>query len=218
MNLRELAAFELEKGGHVSPADGLCAMEAVALLDGDEHSARPECACPVISAFVRRANDRLPDDVRQRLVPFLPKLVGTVAPGQEQARADWAVWQVFAVILPDLVSTAGAAELARSFRAVPIYDWEAALDAGTWAGSAMAEIDPTAARAIAWACEAVSWARSGAHEWAAAGAASAAVWSAQSMAADDAWDNVFRILDGLLTVGASAPDTEDTVTPVPAPA
>lgn len=206
MDLRELAPVELEKGGHASSAEGLCAMEAVALLEGTEHGARPECTCPVIAAFVRRANDRLPDDQRQRLVPFVPRLVDTVGSDGEQARADWAVWQVFAVALPDAVSTVGAPELARSMRAVPIYDWEAALKVGTWVGSAMAEIDPTASRAVAWACEAVSWARAGALEWAAAGAASAAAWSAQAVDNPEAWDHMFRILEGMLVVGPGTAD------------
>ena len=208
MDLRELAAFELKKGGHVSPADGLCAMEAVALLEGQTHGAQPDCTCPVISAYIRRANDRLPDHQRQRLIPFLPKLVGTVEPENAPARADWAVWQVFAVVLPDVVSAAGAPELARSMRAVPIYDWEAALDVGSWAASAMAEIDQTASRAIAWGCEALSWARAGSSDWAAAGAASAATWSCAAIGTEQAWDHVFRILEGMLVVGPNAADVD----------
>lgn len=218
MDLRELATIELEKGGHASPTDGFCAMEAVALLEGTEHGASPECTCPIIAAFIRRANDRLPHDQRQRLVPIIPRLVGTVDSDGEQARADWAVWQVFAVILPEAVSAAGAPELARSMRSVPVYDWEAALKVATWAGSAMAEIDPTTSRAIAWACEALSWARAGALEWASAGAASAASWAAQAMGTDDAWDHVFRILEGMLVVGqatdeAGSADTDEAAAP-----
>ena len=75
-NLRTLV---LKSGSHISIAAGMCAMEAVAWLANEPHSDAPQCACPVIAAFVRRLNDRMPDDATRTkyLRPLLKKIVGT---------------------------------------------------------------------------------------------------------------------------------------------
>ncbi len=87
-DLTRLTRFALGAGSHKDPDDGLCAMEAVAWLEGLAHSDRPDCTCPVIAEFVRGINDTMPAEERQRLIPFLPRLAGTVAPGHVWARAE----------------------------------------------------------------------------------------------------------------------------------
>jgi hypothetical protein len=64
------------------------------LRDLDAH---PECACPVISAFLRSWNDSLPDGERDTLLrPLVIKLVGTRSTKKIEHRrslmcADWLV-------------------------------------------------------------------------------------------------------------------------------
>ena len=68
----------LSRGAHDNFDDGYCAMEAVAWLAGEDHTDHPDCACPVIGAYVRKLNDRMPGEERAKLVPLLPKLIGSV--------------------------------------------------------------------------------------------------------------------------------------------
>lgn len=88
---------KLSHGSHRSFSQGVCAMEAVAYIAGEKFSDHPECASPVIAAFMRTWNDGLPDDERTALLlPLIPKLVGTRgSPELENRRAtmaaDWLV-------------------------------------------------------------------------------------------------------------------------------
>ena len=74
LNLDEL---HLEHGAHAKPDDGMCVMEAVAYIAGEPWSDTPECASPVIGAFLRSWNDSLDDDTRQSLKPYITRLVGS---------------------------------------------------------------------------------------------------------------------------------------------
>ena len=70
----------LRHGHHRSPLDGLCAMEAVAWLAGEEHSDRPKCASPILTEFVKRLNDSSwskDEDRTDALLPILPLMIGT---------------------------------------------------------------------------------------------------------------------------------------------
>lgn len=94
--LRKLETLSLKVGAH-SPDSTFCVMEAVAFVAGEPWSDHPECACPVISAFLRSWNDALQTDTdRDRLLkPLIPKLIGTRNPKLEERRAlmaaDWLV-------------------------------------------------------------------------------------------------------------------------------
>jgi hypothetical protein len=90
--------IDLRKGSHKSRERGVCALEAVAWLAGEPHSDRPQCACPVIAAFVISWNDALPtDEDRNRLLkPLIPRLVGSRSTkAVEERRAylalDWLI-------------------------------------------------------------------------------------------------------------------------------
>ena len=61
----------LMPGAHVDVSRGLCAMEAVAWLAGEEHSDAPQCACPALTSIVQRLNDRWDHGQRQSLKPYL---------------------------------------------------------------------------------------------------------------------------------------------------
>jgi len=137
----------LKEGAHDSPEQGLCAMEMVAFIERLPHSDQPECVCPVISTFVIHANDRLRDGERDRLLPLLPLLVGTVEPSLEVKRARFFVakakeWAAYAA------SDAAAYAYADAYAAAYAYA-DAAADAAAYADAAAAYADAAAAAASA---------------------------------------------------------------------
>ena len=77
MKFEDLCRFELKRGNHERPEDGLCVLEAVAWFEGEPHSDHPKYVCPVLAHFCRSFNDRL-DHRRQELIPFIPRLANTV--------------------------------------------------------------------------------------------------------------------------------------------
>jgi hypothetical protein len=52
-------------GAHDRPEDGMCVMEMVAYVAGEQHSDHPQCVSPVIATFMRTWNDGLGDRDRQ---------------------------------------------------------------------------------------------------------------------------------------------------------
>ena len=85
----------LSKGQHKTREDGMCAMEFVAHLGGEEHSDRPKCVDPALRRFVIGLNDNLPDDLRQQLRPYLARMIGTAGDGRTEERlymlAEWTI-------------------------------------------------------------------------------------------------------------------------------
>jgi hypothetical protein len=68
----------LAHGGHEAPPPGTqpwevqaCAVELVSFVVREPFSDHPHCVSPVIGQFLRSLNDRLDDDKRQMLLPFL---------------------------------------------------------------------------------------------------------------------------------------------------
>jgi hypothetical protein len=98
----KLDGLTLAKGGHESPDDGLCLMEAVAYVRGVEHTDHPACVSPVLGAFGRNLNDVLPDDLRQNLIPLIPDLPGTAGDGHDEERGYMALDWLIRTWLPDL--------------------------------------------------------------------------------------------------------------------
>jgi hypothetical protein len=68
-------------------AGTLCVMSFAAGLAGEGHTDSPACASPVVRSFAIALNDSVPHDVRQRLKPFAPRIVGT-RDGLDAARAE----------------------------------------------------------------------------------------------------------------------------------
>jgi hypothetical protein len=132
--------YRLSPGRHARPEQGRCAMEWVAHLAGEAHSDRPECVSPVVGAFARSWNDALDDATRQRLRPYLGRMIGTALDGLDDARAwrcaDWLA-RTGAPELLELSGLAGEAAALRGLR--PIHD----------AVSARAAADPVVAVAEA---------------------------------------------------------------------
>jgi hypothetical protein len=85
--------YLLAAGPHRRPRGRRCAMEWVALIAGEGHTDRPSTVSPVLAAFARSWNDALPDRDRQRLRPYLGRMIGTAADGLDEWRAwlcaDW---------------------------------------------------------------------------------------------------------------------------------
>ncbi|OGT59898.1 MAG: hypothetical protein A3E01_10665, partial [Gammaproteobacteria bacterium RIFCSPHIGHO2_12_FULL_63_22] len=87
----DFKTFTFGSGAHRRREDGMCVMEAVAYIAGEPHTDHPECACPVISAFMRRWNDAIrDDDLRRALVgQFVFRLPGTKATTEIEDRRRW---------------------------------------------------------------------------------------------------------------------------------
>src|SRR5690606_26461909 len=89
----DMTTLRLDKGGHADRDDGV--MEVVAWLAGEVYTDHPNRVCPVLGAFVCVWGNALDDEQWQRLIPYIPRMVGTAGDGHEEARAwlmtDWLV-------------------------------------------------------------------------------------------------------------------------------
>ena len=169
--LAQIEALSLSAGSHEDFQRGMCVMEAVSYIAGEPWSDAPQCACPVITAFMVSWNDSLPDNAdRDRLLkPLIPLLVGTRStPAIEQHRAtmaaDWLIrthtpaWLRLAKLetqavalesLPEITDFAQCPSLMQTLNAVrkdAAAAWDAAGDA---AGDAAWAATWAAARAAA---------------------------------------------------------------------
>ena len=177
-----LGPLKLEKGSHDPPNNGLvhaCVMEAVAYVAGEPFSDHPECASPVLGAFLRSWNDSLLDADRQMLKPLIPRLVGTKAPARVEEKRAWMATDWLArECAPAFLRLAGLTEHAETLEGL------AALTTAKRAEKAQPQLTAArdAARAAAWDAA-----------WAAAGAAARdAAWAAardaaRAAAGDAAW-------------------------------
>lgn len=144
IDLSKLQDITLRRGSHSTRTAGVCAMEAVAWLAGEHHCDRPQCACPVVSAFVRTFNDSLPgDDIRTHLLlPLVPRLVGSKSTRAiEHRRAclavDWALRVATPLALETAYSGVKSATYAARLRALPeVVDTATAEVAGLIASNA----------------------------------------------------------------------------------
>src|SRR5919108_537346 len=123
--------LKLDTGNHRDPDHGACVMEAVAYITGEPWSDHPQCASPVLGAFLRAWNDGLDDETRQRLKPYVPRLVGTAGDAAVEERRAWMAtdWLV-RVCAPAFLDLARLTEEAESYRQLPeIVDGDVARDA-----------------------------------------------------------------------------------------
>ncbi len=191
-----LKTLNLESGAH-DPDGKFCVMEAVAYVAREPWSDHPSCACPTLGTFLRNWNDSLDDKTRQKLKPYIPRIVGT-NDGNSERRAwmcmDWLTREcgpAFMDLTPSLRANA------KALRALPEITNRASLDAAMHtiraaqkdsAAARDAARDAAwgaardAARAAAWgaARDAACAAAWGAARDAACAAACAAAWGAAS--------------------------------------
>lgn len=110
MNTLDLDTLTLAAGYH-DPGDEMCVMEAAAFIAGEEWSDSPECASPVVGAFMRAWNDALNDDDRQDLKRYILRLVGSKGtPEQEDLRGWMALDWLVRVHAPAWLRLAGLGE------------------------------------------------------------------------------------------------------------
>ena len=210
-----LDQITLDKGAHSSFEEGHCALEVVSWLAGEGFTDAPECASPVLRSYTIALNDRWAADQRQKLVPFLPRMIGTAGDGKDEVRSfmalDWLV-RSFTPAWLDLAGLSAEASELRSLRRIvdlaavkaagPVLRvaqtkaaaaWDAVGDAawaaaGDAAGAAVGDAAGDAAGAAAWdaAGDAARDAAGAAARDAAWAAARDAAWAAARAAAGDA--------------------------------
>ena len=169
IDINTIWQFDLRRGNSRNPRDGACLLDAVSWFEYGTLGDHPACVCPVIAAFARGINDAMSEVGRQRLKIYIPRLVGTVDPTSEQARAEYLAWQAIRVFAPLALDAAGLKREANKLR----HSQGSLNEAAEAAGAAKA----------AWAAEAAAWAAEAA-AWAAKAAAKAAAWAAAEAAAE----------------------------------
>ena len=106
--LDNLEAVRLGRGAHDSFTNGAGVMEAVSYVAGEPFSDHPQCASPVLSALLRSWNDCLDDDARQRLKPYVARLVGTAGSEHDEVLRREMLWEwVLSTLVPRWLETAG---------------------------------------------------------------------------------------------------------------
>jgi hypothetical protein len=177
-----LKRIKLSVGGHESPDKGACVMEVVAYIAGEPWSDKPKCASQVIGAFMRRWNDDLDDAGRQKLKPYVRKLVGTAASlAVEDARAWLACDWIVRVHTAAWLELAGLKDQAMALRELPPI---------TKANCHDATATITKAREKAFA----AWDAARAAAWAAAKAAGAALEPTKVSLQQSAFDLLDRMI------------------------
>jgi hypothetical protein len=196
--------YTLRHGSHESPQDGLCAMEWVAYLAGEKHSAYPSCVDGALQGFAIGLNDNLPDNLRQQLRPYLARMIGTADDGRSEERryavADWAIH----IPAAQAQVRVGRNDLAEKLRAIPrVRDVISALEAGRVARGV---VHPHAQADANAAADAAAHAADSARTARAARAASDAANAAAAAARLEGWDGVLPLalerLDTLLPTEA----------------
>jgi len=124
--MKNLNDITLQSGSHKNSDDGMCAMEAVAWLADEPHSDRPICTSEALAAYVISLNDAMPDDFRQRLKEFVPRLIGTRNEALELKRAQYLAWSAITVIVPVALDSVGLTYYAETLRHLLPHDWSAA--------------------------------------------------------------------------------------------
>lgn len=116
-----LMALRLSAGAHEDPSKGMCLMEAVAYAAGEPHTDNPQCCSPILSAFGRGINDKMPDDPRQLLKSFIPTLIGTRGDLRHDViRSYIAVDRGMRIFAPECLDRIGWHDQASDLRDLPM--------------------------------------------------------------------------------------------------
>ncbi len=145
--------FIIKYGSHSAPdgsldaSHGACVMELVSYLANEPWSDHPECACPVITEFAIRINDRIPTDAMRTEIldeALVRGIIGTRSTRAIQAKrafllADFAV----RIAAPFALDAVGKKDEAEKLRALdPVVDIASAQRALTAAATAAADSRP----------------------------------------------------------------------------
>ena len=148
IRLELLKNFELCQSSHDAPGDAsdpkaACAMEMAAWLAGESWSDHPECVSPTITSFVQRLNDAWGTQDRQRLIDYIPRMIGTRGSDRlEETRSYMAVDWLVRTYVPAWLDLANRhAHAAESAAAALSVAKSAALSAALYV--ALCELKPT---------------------------------------------------------------------------
>src|SRR5215204_690209 len=120
-----LLNWRLQKGSHPfpGPEGGTCINEAAIVAAGFAYQAvydardMPPCFSRVVAQYALTLNDLMPDDQRQRLLPFVARLAGTAdTPEVECRRADYLALQAVTVSAARALDAAGLHTAAQACR------------------------------------------------------------------------------------------------------
>lgn len=115
----ELGSIILESGAHNTRADGVCFLEAVSWWSGQDHSYHPQGVSRVLCKAGVGINDELSNEKRQRLKPFIPRLMGTDGDGKDGARCLLALDWMVRTFAPAWLDAARLPALATQLRHLP---------------------------------------------------------------------------------------------------
>lgn len=189
----DLSTLTLAKGGHDDRSDGTCLLEAVAYFAGEPHSDRPKCTSPVLTTCGINLNDVLPDDKRQQLVPFVPRMVGTRGDGLDETRSYLALDWLIRTYTPTWLDLAGLTVEAQALRDLRrIVDLVSAQAAGP-----VVRAGAEKARAARAAAGDAAWNAAGAAAWAAA-------WDALAPTIAALQDSAITLLDTMIAPAVTA--------------
>ena len=118
---RWLKDIVLSRGSHYSEMTPgqWCLMEAAAYIAGESWTDHPACVSPVLTSYGVALNDSWDDDQRQKLAPFIPRLLGTAGDGQDKARSYLAIDWLLRTYTSTWVHLAGLTAEASALREHP---------------------------------------------------------------------------------------------------
>lgn len=238
LDLNELV---LERGRHPTPDSGLNVLEAITLIAPHEKFGDdPRNVSPVITELLRSWNDLLDDEPRQKLKPYIPRVINSVlSQDVEDFRAWVATDWLVRVQAPIWLAAAGLSELGE------IIEAQDQIFGPDQARAAQKVLDEAAQAAHAEAMAGAdewskagedAWAQVGPKQWSSAGAGlkmavrdatlestapalAAAGWgsryaardAAGEVASDCAWDSAYMIAwKAALPVGGFVPGEAST--------
>ena len=194
MNALDLTTLTLATGSHAASSGEMCLLEAAAFQAGEPWSDRPACVSTVLAIYGRNLNDVLPDTTRQRLIPFIPRLLNTAGDGLDEQRSymalDWLARTYLPTWLRLVPALAAQADLLTAANKVVDLDTAAAVGVlvREAASQAAAGRDATWAtdRAVADAAADAAWGAAGDAAWNAAW--TAARYATCAIYRDAAWN------------------------------
>jgi len=195
-DINNLWPYELRKGNSASPREGACTMDAVSWLAYGHLGDYPECASPALSQYVIIGNDAMPHYQRQRLKPYIFRLMGSRDDNAELPRARHLAMAAVRVFTPRALESAGLPEVVARLRtatkanAADAVFTAASIANAAFAAANAADVADAAASVADTACTSAANAA-----WCAARAADAAASST------DIWDDYLKALDEALNLG-----------------
>ena len=147
----DLTTLKLLSGSHSRRSEGVCLLEAVAWFAGEPHTDQPECVSGVLASYGRAFNDGLPEADRQRLVPYVERLVGTATTdlALERQRAFMAADAGVRIFAPLALRAAGLTAEADNLAGLGEVVDEASAEAAAAAAWSAARSAAAAARSAA---------------------------------------------------------------------